>query len=555
MITPVRFALIALPLSVCSIALAGPGSIDAGTARANLPPHPAGQLPLTTASPPALGTPSIEKIQAGDSSRIPFVAMKIENYESEIPQDSIAPPLLAPWLGKSISTSQWKTISNQLWEAYRSAGLLVRVDLLLNANGAGTVRISKLRVHSLNVKGAPGVSPEATHRFEMIAKEKIVAGTPVDLPGMEALIRQFYYRNAEIPRLDMRSFDAASVDIDLTLQPAPTPAVPFPWTVTTDSYGLNAFGRGRISAGYRMSPLGNGDLFSANALVSEGLQAADLRYELPAPAMLPLRFAIDYNYLDYHVQNAPPEAGQDGYAQTARVEASYPQFFWGGGMLTHTLSFDEERAADYVSEINTNLKTLDNLRYRLLGLNFFEGHANGWLELTHGHVALGGLVAPADNENTQEAGVFTKAAAEASWHQPFNNWLALDTRVRGQIADKNLDSLEEFTLGGATSVRAYDSDQGRGDQGMLVSLDLWATPSSTQPVRVGVFSDWGAVQVNYHSWPGAGPNRYSLNSGGVELSYGYQALSLLLSAAHSLTQSSVEKNVGWRLWAEASLHF
>jgi len=532
------------------------GGVDAGAARGNVLIPPVKSHPLTPSPALAPDQAISNRLQPGAVGQPSFGSARIAGFSSDVEHDAIGPGQITPLIGQQVTEARWQSISSHLWESYRAQGYLVRIDLLLDGKGAARVKVSQLRVHALKVSAAPGVAADEKIRFEQIARSEIVAGAPVDLPRLEALIRRFYYRNQEIAQIDMSSFDRATVDISLSLQPPRLPAIDKPWRISVDNYGLDDLGRTRISASAQVSPAASGDLLSVNALTSAGLKAVDLRYDLPAPLMWPLRFALDYNYLNYSVQHTAPGEGQDGDAQTVRLEASYPQFFWGGGMLTHTLSVDQVHASDNLADINTDNKEMNNLRYRALALNFAGGRANGLLELTWGHLSLGGDQAQAQDSVAQTQGEYSKAYGEASWNQNLGAALTLDTRLRGQMASKNLDSLEKFSLGGVSAVRAYDADQARGDQGLAGSIDLWARPLNDQPLRVGVFADWGMVQSQRKPWVGSGdPNRYDLNAGGAELSYDYQALNLILTAAHPLTQSNVVTNSGWRLWAEASLRF
>ena len=54
----------------------------------------------------------------------------------------------------------------------------------------------------------------------------------------------------------------------------------------------------------------------------------------------------------------------------------------------------------------------------------------------------------------------------------------LDLQILGsmQLANKNLDSSEKFTLGGIGGVRAYPSGEASGDEGRKISFDLKYKP-------------------------------------------------------------------------------
>jgi hemolysin activation/secretion protein len=55
--------------------------------------------------------------------------------------------------------------------------------------------------------------------------------------------------------------------------------------------------------------------------------------------------------------------------------------------------------------------------------------------------------------------------------QRVNEKLNLQLLANAQFADKNLDSSEKLSLGGATGVRAYPSGEASGDEGRKLSVD------------------------------------------------------------------------------------
>ena len=73
---------------------------------------------------------------------------------------------------------------------------------------------------------------------------------------------------------------------------------------------------------------------------------------------------------------------------------------------------------------------------------------------------------------------FTKLTADVSRLERLANSWALQTSIRGQMANAALLSAEEFGLGGATNIgRGYDPSELVGDDGVSGSLELQWTPS------------------------------------------------------------------------------
>ena len=89
-------------------------------------------------------------------------------------------------------------------------------------------------------------------------------------------------------------------------------------------------------------------------------------------------------------------------------------------------------------------------------------------------------------------------------------------KVSGQKASRNLDSSEEFYLGGPNGVRAYAQGEGTGDEGALGTAEVrWHTP--LRGLTLSTFYDAGAVRVSKGLDGGA--DRVTLRGWGVGAAY------------------------------------
>jgi hemolysin activation/secretion protein len=71
------------------------------------------------------------------------------------------------------------------------------------------------------------------------------------------------------------------------------------------------------------------------------------------------------------------------------------------------------------------------------------------------------------------------------------------------LASKNLDSSQQFYLGGPTGVRAYPVGQGAGSQGAIMQLELHQQVVSESPIgsiTAYGFYDLGGVQLFKNTW-------------------------------------------------------
>ncbi|MDB6000827.1 MAG: peptide transporter, partial [Rhizobacter sp.] len=79
--------------------------------------------------------------------------------------------------------------------------------------------------------------------------------------------------------------------------------------------------------------------------------------------------------------------------------------------------------------------------------------------------------------------------------------LLLYVNYRGQIAFNNLDSTQQFRLGGADGVRAFAPGEGNGDSGHIITTELRFLPPTSffgpvsRELVFAVFYDWGRVRL------------------------------------------------------------
>ena len=141
---------------------------------------------------------------------------------------------------------------------------------------------------------------------------------------------------------------------------------------------------------------------------------------------------------------------------------------------------------------------------------------------------------PKEVNSAVHSGHYTRANFALKGQTPLNrsgSW-RVATRVRGQWASRNLDSYNQFTLGGVNGVRAYTSADGVGDHGVLASLEL--THDIAPALSVSAFYDGGQVQKQADPVTADALNRYSLQGAGLQLQGRYFQLHYTLTWAKGL---------------------
>jgi hemolysin activation/secretion protein len=141
--------------------------------------------------------------------------------------------------------------------------------------------------------------------------------------------------------------------------------------------------------------------------------------------------------------------------------------------------------------------------------------------------------------------------------------------VRGQLALHNLDTTEQFRLGGPEGVRAFAAGEGTGDSGVVTSLEARLLPPEgwfgriASELVLSAFVDAGWVRYRHKPAPAADasnvePNSASFVGAGIGVSWvrpGAYALRLSLSAPLSGKPRSDPREPGVRLYLLASKFF
>lgn len=311
------------------------------------------------------------------------------------------------------------------------------------------------------------------------------------------------------------------------LQVVTTPGELLSGNVTLDNSGNRYTGRTRAGANLNVTnPLHVGDVLSLGLLSSgENLNYARLGYE----ALLNgqgTRLGASVSALRYRL-GAPFEAlDAHGTAQVASVWARQPLVRSLALNVSAQLQYDSLRLRDRVdaSAIATD-RHLQNWTASLSGDvrdGFLAGAVTSWsVGWTGGHVGFDNIAAQlADAATANTQGNFSRWNLALARLQGLDASNSVYLSVSGQGASGNLDSAQKMTVGGASTVRAYDSGTLSGDSGYFATLELrhnlgalWG--GQWQAVA---FADTARVTLNERVWV-AGLNRATLSGAGLGLNW------------------------------------
>jgi hemolysin activation/secretion protein len=275
-----------------------------------------------------------------------------------------------------------------------------------------------------------------------------------------------------------------------------------------------------------------------------------------------LRTGVSANYLGY--KNIGDYALNGGYgsASVLSANAAYPWLRSEGANVNLTAQFDNK------TYLNKNILTdavISNYQINSLNLGvsgnvydglFAGGVTNASLNLVLGQISVLGASPTNFGQFQDETGKLSRITPSSYQKLTFSvnrvqtivpERTRLLLNFSGQLASANLNSAEQFYLGGPYAVRAYPVAQGGGSQGALGSIEL---QHALYPGLMGVaFFDAGLVQqfVNpYYNWQGQtnANNVYSLMGTGVGFRYGYQSVTLAALVAWKVGNNPLYSQAG-----------
>ena len=340
--------------------------------------------------------------------------------------------------------------------------------------------------------------------------------------------------NAALERRLLLMSDLPGVRVKSTLVPGTargtsdlivdvTPGKRVEGSIDFDNQGKIFTGKNRLGGTVNINnPFGRGDVMSLRALTStQGLDYGRIAYQAQ---MGQAKVGAAYTRLAYRLNFQGQSL--NGAASIASLYGSYPLIRSRTHNLYAQIGYDSKRFHDPV--------TLDGEKQAHVWLASLNGDSrdrwgggglsNYSLSATAGSLNLQtpGVLA-FDALTSQRSGHYSKVGVSALRLQHVTDALSATASLRGQLASKNLDSSEKFTLGGASGVRAYPEGEAPGDQGYLVSLEgRVALPltASLMPGRVQLvgFYDNGLISLSKTPWTAA-QNRRNLSGAGLGLNW------------------------------------
>ena len=295
------------------------------------------------------------------------------------------------------------------------------------------------------------------------------------------------------------------------------------------------------------SPTMLGDQLIFSAVTSDGhLALGNLNYNRPL-GYSGLRLQGGMGYTTYKVGRELELAQRGGDAQVYNLGLTYPFVRSNRVNLTGGVTLSYKNLHDYSKDFTCGCSVYADksatsvplsLQYDVRDNVFGPAITFGSIVLTAGHLKFGesstDSIARQSIQAGKTLGNYAKLNVDVVRQQYAGDYL-LSARFSGQYAQKNLDSSEDFILGGPSGVRAYPVGEASGDRGFLYQVEVRRQFGLFNPY---VFYDGGRIHTQANPTSAAGHVPEQRQGGGIGVRYIYDRLSLDAIAARRVSGGS-----------------
>ncbi|MDQ2928070.1 MAG: ShlB/FhaC/HecB family hemolysin secretion/activation protein [Caldimonas sp.] len=532
----------------CGLALFGLACGGALAQTAPSPPQPnAGSVlqqvqpsliapPRTEQDQPALRLPrAVSEPTAGGGAKVQVKGFRIAGLAAARADRLM--PLLQKYVGPDKTLADLEDAAKDLEVALQREGLFLAQAYIPEqslADGVVTVQVLEGRIGAVKIEVEPGVkvAPEFLDRIV-----DILRGNPV---AERELIERALFTLGDLRGITVSTTlspgdKIGQADLNIKVSPGANTA----FSVDLDNGGSLFTGRYRANVSLDwFNPTGHGDVVSLRGQASDNLGSEFIRASWLTPINSQgTKLGIAASFLHYKLGSAVFEdLGAHGTAEDYSLQLLHPLIRSRNNNLFVQVSTNYRRFDDKVDSIglDTRKDVTPYATFAVVG-DFRDTFGGGGIS-NYSLGVVGGRLRikddddiVVDQQNYKSAGGYAKLQLAASRLQllPTKDYLFL--AVSGQLASKNLDSSEKFSMGGPYGVRGYSSPESPSDSGLIGTweyrkqIPIEALPGD---FVLSVFGDYGIADL--HDDPrtladptaSAGGNVRRLVSHGVGVTYG-----------------------------------
>lgn len=425
-------------------------------------------------------TGSVAKVQGEDQ----FTLQRVTFTGQEIIDTAIFAELIQTYIGQTVTLSDLQNAADKITAYCRQQGYAVAAAFLPPQDvkdGNVEIRVLlgqlgqiKLDNQSRLSEGRAEAFTSALRRgtYLTINKAETVLNNLNDLPGVAAV--------------GMLSAGQETGETDLTVTLQNEDALET--LLYADNYGGRYSGRYRYGFQTTFNNPGHiGDrAFLGGLLTNDHTHNYNLGYEMPLGSR-GSRLGISYSQMDYTLGDYFNLLEAVGTARTFSFYGSTPLVNSRGSYVAASYGYDHRQLKDEYRLFGySNAKTSNAMHMGILGRSVGRNSYTGYSALYYW-----GVLTNDDYAGANEGG-FQKLNTDINHIQRLGQQFNLHLNFHSQLASKELDSSEQFYLGGANGVRAYPQGEAGGDSGYQATAELrFITP--LPQLTLAAFVDWGEI--------------------------------------------------------------
>jgi hemolysin activation/secretion protein len=514
---------------------------------------------LPSAGPSA---PLPQSTPSKDEEKIEITDFRL-NGRTLIPQEDLD-RVLQPWRNRSLSLNQIQDVANAISNAYRLRDYVAQVLVPEQKIENGIVELQIIEVKLGRIKVDNEGPNQDNPRFgNQLASEYLLERNQENSP----------LRVDQLQRAIMIVSETPGANLTGTLEPGEKEGTSDFRTQLRDTKFVT--GRAEVSTfGSRSTGItqtigsinlnnisGNGDIFSLNGIASQGSSYGQAQYQVPV-GRDGWRVGATASYLDYQTVGQFSAFGSRGNAYNYGLNVYYPLVRGVQANSNFVAGYDNKNYLNLTSDPYSVIGRykLNNFYMGLTG-NYFDVLGEGALTYwsvtgTTGHLTIDDFNQnQSDQAGANTNGFFKKLVFNYNRYQNIEpNISTLLFSLSGQMADTNLNSAEQFYLGGPYGIRAYPVSQAGGSGGLLFTLE-YQHKLPVHNTALIAFFDMGRIKqyINlYDGWQGLtnASNYYNLYGAGFGFKWAKDNYQFNASLAFPIGNNPLYTNSGAQVNAD-----
>jgi len=502
-------------------------------------------------------TPPAEPSASGEAAGPRLLLRRVILTGNRVYGDEVLQALLADLPGTEQNLDGLRAAADRITRYYQEQGyLLARAYLPAQeiADGEVTIAIQEGVYDEIQLDNRSRVDDAVLRR----GLSSLHPGDAVHIKQLESRLQGLDDLPGAAVRGTLRPGTAPG-STALRVDAAPTPLAT--GSLDADNFGGYYTGEFRLSGNLDVdSPLRLGDQLGLRLLSSDRRQRYyQASYRIPVgPALT--RVGLNVSHMRYAIGRDFEILEAGGTARTTGFFVEQPLAYGPHFSARAQFTYEDKRLSEHMGLFSLADGKRVQLATASLSITGEDGLLGGGRSAGFLSYGLGRLrldtarMRARDQAYARSAGEFGKASLTLLRQQNLPGPFALYTQFNAQLASKNLDGSEEFSLGGPYGVRAFANGDASGDQGWQATMELRYLPMPG--LQLAAFADAGRITVNRRPW-NDDRNTRRLSAAGVSLTQSGPRHQVMVAAAWPIQKETEQSGPRHepRFWLRATRYF